>query len=479
MIQLTLSEIAAAVSGALHLGTSGADASSTVSGLSYTDSREVVSGGIFFAKPGETTDGHLFAPQAAAAGAALLVVERVLTEQAAVPQIVVADVVVALGALATEVVARVHALGSLQVVGITGSNGKTTTKNLLASILGRVGETVAPKESFNNEVGAPVTMLQVTEATRFLVSEMGAAHIGDIARLVKMARPDIGVVLKVGLAHAGEYGGIEKTAIAKSEMVTDLPSSGVAVLNVDDPRVSAMAEKTSAGEVLWFGLGQNAAGQPAQVTARDIDLTADGTSFTLVLPGGAEARVAFKVIGEHHVMNALAAAASAHALGVGIADIVAGLEAVTRAERWRMEVLGGRDGVTVINDAYNASPDSMAAALRTLAKLKRPGARAIAIVGEMAELGEYSGEEHDKVGLDVVVLGIDRLIVVGEGARRVHVSAMREGTFFSDESQYVETVDEAYDLVMGMVQPGDTILVKSSKVSGLRFLGDRLGESLS
>jgi UDP-N-acetylmuramoyl-tripeptide--D-alanyl-D-alanine ligase len=474
MIALTLSEIATAVSGTLHLGTSDADASSTVSGLSYTDSREVVPGGIFFAKPGETTDGHLFAPQAVANGAALLVVERVLEDQASAPQIVVDDVVVALGALATEVVARAHALGGLRVVGITGSNGKTTTKNLLASILGRIGATVAPKESFNNEVGAPITMLQVTEATRFLVSEMGAAHIGDIARLVQMARPDIGVVLKVGLAHAGEYGGIEKTAIAKSEMVTDLPADGIAVLNVDDPRVAAMAEKTTAGEVLWFGLGQGAA-----VTARDIELSADGTAFTLVMPGGASARVAFKVIGEHHVMNALAAAASAHALGVGIDDIVAGLEAVTRAERWRMEVMGGRDGITVINDAYNASPDSMAAALRTLAKLKRPGARAIAVVGEMAELGEYAGEEHDKVGLDVVVLGIDRLVVVGEGARRVHVSAMREGTFFSDESQYVDTVDEAYDLVMSLARPGDTILVKSSKVSGLRFLGDRLGESLS
>jgi UDP-N-acetylmuramoyl-tripeptide--D-alanyl-D-alanine ligase len=474
MIALTLSEIATAVSGTLHLGTSGADASSTVSGLSYTDSREVVPGGIFFAKPGETTDGHLFAPQAVANGAALLVVERVLEDQASAPQIVVDDVVVALGALATEVVARAHALGGLRVVGITGSNGKTTTKNLLASILGRIGATVAPKESFNNEVGAPITMLQVTEDTRFLVSEMGAAHIGDIARLVAMARPDIGVVLKVGLAHAGEYGGIEKTAIAKSEMVTDLPAHGIAVLNIDDPRVAAMAEKTTAGEVLWFGLGQGAA-----VTARDVELSADGTAFTLVMPGGASARVAFKVIGEHHVMNALAAAASAHALGVGIDDIVAGLEAVTRAERWRMEVMGGRDGITVINDAYNASPDSMAAALRTLAKLKRPGARAIAVVGEMAELGEYAGEEHDKVGLDVVVLGIDRLVVVGEGARRVHVSAMREGTFFSDESQYVDTVDEAYDLVMSLAQPGDTILVKSSKVSGLRFLGDRLGESLS
>ncbi len=485
MIELTLAEIAAAIAGTLHLGHSGADASRTVSGPSSTDSREVEPGGVFFAKPGETTDGHLFAPQAVERGAALLVVERELPELAGTPQIIVPDVVVALGALATEVVARAHAAGGLTVVGITGSNGKTTTKNLLASILRRVGETVAPQGSFNNEVGAPITMLQVTDATRYLVSEMGAAHVGDIARLVRMAHPDVGVVLNVGLAHAGEYGGIEQTALAKSEMVTELPADGVAVLNADDHRVAAMAEKTSAGEVLWFGLGQHAPAQGAQVTARDIELSPEGTAFTLVLPGGQSpqdapaARVAFKVLGEHHVMNALAAAATAHALGVGLADIVAGLEAVSRAERWRMEVLGGRDGITVINDAYNASPDSVAAALRTLAKLKRPGARTIAVLGEMAELGEYAGEEHDKVGLDVVVLGIDRLVAVGPGARRMHISAMREGTFFSEESQYVETPEEAYDVVMALAQPGDTILVKSSKVAGLRFLGDRLGESLS
>jgi UDP-N-acetylmuramoyl-tripeptide--D-alanyl-D-alanine ligase len=474
MIELTLTEIAQAMSGTLHLGDSGADASQKVSGPAFTDSREVVPGGIFFAKPGEATDGHLFAPQAAENGAAVLVVERVLPEQASVPQIVVADVVTALGALAAEVVARVHAKGALRVVGITGSNGKTTTKNLLASILSPLGETVAPKESFNNEVGAPITMLRVTESTRFLVSEMGLYAPDAIARLVSIAKPDLGVVLKVGLAHAGEYGGIDGVAREKSEMVRHLPADGIAVLNIDDPRVAAMAEHTTAGSVLWFGLSQG-----AQVTARDIALTADGTSFTLVLPGGAAAPVTFKVLGEHHVMNALAAAATAHALGVGIDDIVTGLQAVTRAERWRMEVLGGRDGITVINDAYNASPDSMAAALRTLAKLKRPGGRTIAVVGEMAELGEFSGEEHDKVGLDVVVLGIDRLVVVGQGARRVHVSAMREGTFFSDESQYVDTIDEAFEFVRALAQPNDTILVKSSKVSGLRFLGDRLGESFS
>ncbi|WP_298227417.1 UDP-N-acetylmuramoyl-tripeptide--D-alanyl-D-alanine ligase [Gryllotalpicola sp.] len=470
MIPLPLSGIAAAVSGRLVLRADVAP-ETIVDGPSTTDSREVVAGGIFFAKRGEVTDGHLFAPQAVERGAALLVVERELDLD--VPQVVVGDTVTALGALAKHIVAAVRALGRLTVVAVTGSNGKTTTKNLLRSILSEVGSVVAPRGSLNNEVGAPITMLQVDAATDFLVAEYGAGHLGEIAHLVSLARPDVAIVLKVGLAHVGEFGGVEAIFRAKSEMVTALREGDIAVLNIDDRRVAEMAPLTRATP-LWFGLGPG-----AQVTAREIEASAEGTVFTLVLPDGESAPVRFRVLGEHHVMNALAAAAASHALGVPIAAIVAGLEAVTRAERWRMEVLGGRDGVVVVNDAYNASPDSMTAALRTLATIKKPGHKTIAVLGTMAELGEHSGEAHDQVGLDVVVLGIDRLVVVGPDARRMHVAAQREGTFFSDESQYVETVDEAYALVMAMVEPGDTILVKSSNSAGLRFLGDRLGESFS
>ncbi|NEN06092.1 UDP-N-acetylmuramoyl-tripeptide--D-alanyl-D-alanine ligase [Diaminobutyricibacter tongyongensis] len=476
MIALTLEEIAAATAGRLVLGNTGATPATTVSGLSHTDSRDVTAGSIFFAKPGEFTDGHLFAPQAVENGAALIVVDHEL--DLPVPQLVVDDTVVALGALATEVIARVRADGLLKIVGITGSNGKTTTKNLLRAILEQRGPTIAPRASFNNEVGAPVTMLEVTDETEFLVAEMGASGIGEITRLVRMARPDIGVVLKVGLAHAGEFGGIEATLKAKTEMVTDLLPTDVAILNLDDPRVASMADKTVA-RVLWFGLDPR-----ADVRATGVVSTARGTSFTLVLPaqdGGSdtvERPVNFRVLGEHHVMNALAAAAAAHTLGVGIDDIVSALESVQRAERWRMEVMGGARGVTIINDAYNASPDSMAAALKTLAQIAGPGERTVAVLGEMSELGEFSGEEHDRIGLLAVRLNIGQLVVVGPAARRMHISTINEGSW-DGESLYFDTPDAAYEHLASALKPGDTVLVKSSNSAGLRFLGDRLGELFS
>ena len=467
MIALTLAEIASAVGGTLR--TSGTDAAldTVIDGTVTTDSREVEPGGVFFAKRGEFDDGHRFAPAAVRQGAALLVVEHELDLD--VPQVVVADTVDALGALATEVVARVRELGELRIVGVTGSNGKTTTKNLLRAVLEHVGPTVAARASFNNEVGAPITMLELTPETRFLVAEMGASAVGEIARLVRMARPDVGIVLKVGLAHAGEFGGIEQTVRAKSEMVVDLLDTDVAVLNADDPRVVPMADLTAA-RVVWFGLGTG-----ADVRAVDVTAHARGTDFTVQLAGGESSRVRFGVLGEHHVTNALAAIAASVELGVPLPAIVQALESVTLAERWRMQVMGGRDGITVINDAYNASPDSMAAALKTLAQVQAPGTRTIAVLGEMSELGEFSGEEHDLIGLLAVRLGISQLVVVGQGARRLHITAINEGSW-DGESAYVETADEAYDLVVSMARPGDTVLVKSSNSAGLRHLGDRLGE---
>jgi UDP-N-acetylmuramoyl-tripeptide--D-alanyl-D-alanine ligase len=470
MIALTLSEICAATGGVLELSGSGLTPDSVVNGSVHTDSREVGPGAIFVAKPGESTDGHLFAPAAAGQGASLLIVEHRL--DLPVAQIVVANAVVALGDLATFVVARVRALGRMRIVGVTGSNGKTTTKNLLRSVLESVGPTVASRASFNNEVGAPLTMLEVTEDTRFLVAEMGASAVGEIARLVRMARPDVGIVLKVGLAHAGEFGGIEATLRAKTEMVTDLLPTDVAVLNADDPRVAGMAEQTQAS-IVWFGLSGTTG-----VRATDVSAGADGTRFILHLSGGESRSVAFRVLGEHHVMNALAAAAAAEVLGVDIDTIVTALESVQRAERWRMEIMGGRDGITVINDAYNASPDSMTAALRTLAQIKAPGSRTIAVLGEMSELGELSGEEHDRIGLLAVRLNISQLVVVGPAARRMHISTINEGSW-DGESLYVDTSDEAFELLKSRVLPGDTVLVKSSNSAGLRFLGDRLGELFS
>lgn len=464
MIPLPLAEIARAVDGRLELGDSTASADTIVDGPVETDDRDVVPGGVFVARRGETTDGHRFAAAALAAGAALLLVERVLPLP--VPQIVVADSTDALASLAASVVRRVRQQGRLRIVGVTGSNGKTTTKNLLKEICGRTGATVASRASYNNEVGGPLTMLEITLDTEFLVAEMGASHVGDIARLVELAHPDVGVVLKVGLAHAGEFGGIEKTVLAKSEMVRDLRPRDVAVLNRDDPRVMGMTGVTRA-RVLTFGVAPG-----ADVTALGIEATASGTRFELVLPGGERRGVAFAVLGEHHVTNALAAAAAAHALGIEADTIVAGLQAVTRAERWRMEVLA-TDPVTVINDAYNASPDSMAAALKTLVQIA-PG-RTVAVLGEMSELGDLSGEEHDRIGLLAVRLDVDQIIVVGEGAKRIHLSAIAQGSW-DGESLYAADVDEAEALLAALIEPGDTVLVKSSNSAGLRHLGDRIGE---
>jgi UDP-N-acetylmuramoyl-tripeptide--D-alanyl-D-alanine ligase len=464
VIPLRLAELNDALGGTLTLPHRVA-ADTVVSGSVQANSTLVEPGSIFFALPGEVTDGHLFATDAVERGAALVVAERPL--DLPIPLLVVPDGVTALADLARLVVARVRASGNLKVIGITGSNGKTTTKNLLQAILSAEGPTVAPVASFNNHVGAPITMTQVEVSTKYLISEMGASHSGEIARLVGIAMPDISVVLKVGLAHAGEFGGIEATQRAKSEIVRELPASAVAVLNADDGRVVAMAELTAA-RVVRFGLAPD-----AEVRAEDVRATASGTRFTLVVDGAAH-EVALRILGEHHVSNALAALTVARELGVPVERAIAAIEAIPRAERWRMEVLQPGGGITVINDAYNASPDSTAAALKTLAQIREPGQRTVAVLGEMAELGEFSHDEHDRLGRLVVRLNIGKLVVVGEGARHIHAAAGLEGSW-DGESVFVPDLDAAYDLLREQLRAGDVVLVKSSKSARLRFLGDKLG----
>lgn len=459
MIALTLADVSAIVVGRLV-----GDGELVVDGQVHTDSRKVVAGSIFFALPGELTDGHLFADAAVANGATLLIVEREL--ELPVAQIVVADGVVALAALAREVVARVRARGDLKVVAVTGSNGKTTTKNMLRAVLEREGATVAPFGSFNNHVGAPISMLGVDYSTRYLVVEMGASAIGEISKLISIVMPDVAIVLKVGLAHVGEFGGPDAVEVAKSEMVRELPASASAVLNADDPRVARMVALTEA-PVVWFGLDDT-----ADVRADDIQATASGTSFTLLVDGMTR-RVQLRILGEHHVMNALATIAAARELGVGPERSVPAIEGLARAARWRMEVQPRADGVTVINDAYNASPDSMAAALKTLAQITRGDQRSVAVLGEMAELGEYANDEHDRIGRLVVRLNIRKLVVVGHDARHIHNAAGLEGSW-DGESVLVGTADEAYDLLREELREGDVVLVKSSGSAGLRFLGDRI-----
>lgn len=470
MIALTLAEIAAAVGGELRVA--GEDTPSTVvDGVVDTDSRNMVPGSVFVAKPGAETDGHRFVGAAVDAGASLAIVEHLV--DVAVSQVVVPDAVAALGTLAEEVVARVRAGGDLRIVGITGSNGKTTTKNFLARILEDEGETVAPVNSFNNEVGAPVTMLRVTHSTRFLVSEFGAAAPGSIAHLAGLVEPDVAVVLMVGMAHAGGFGGIEATAKAKAELVAAAKTPGTAVLNIDDARVAAMQELAHARGLRVVGFGQSAA---ADVKAHDITVTASGTTCEIEA-GGERMPLHLRVLGAHHITNALAAIAAAGVLGVSLADAVARLETVEIAERWRMQPLGN-ERVRIINDAYNASPDSMAAALRTLAQITAPDERTVAVLGAMSELGEAAGEEHDRIGLLAVRLNIQRIVVVGPEARRLYLAAVGEGSWDS-EAVHLPDQDAAFEYLRTELRDGDRVLVKSSNSVGLRHLGDRLGELFS
>jgi UDP-N-acetylmuramoyl-tripeptide--D-alanyl-D-alanine ligase len=466
MIEMTLEDIAKVVHGQLMLGTSGTSANTVISGLTDTDSRLINPGDIFVAKPGEFTDGHLFVDAAVANGAALAIVDRDV--DIAIPVIKVPDTVVAMGDLATEVVARVRERGDLTVIAITGSNGKTTTKNLVAAMCEQVGPTIYPRDSFNNEVGMPITMLKIQQNTRFLVLEMGASGKGHITRLTNMVKPDISVVLMVGLAHAGEFGGIEVTVESKRELVEALDPSGIAILNGDDSRVMSMRSATPA-HIRTFGHGAD-----VDVRISDVSSHISGTTFTLTTAQWSKV-VHFKVLGEHHAMNAAAAAAVAMELGFDSDLIISSLESVTRAEHWRMELMGGKDNITIINDAYNASPDSMAAALKTLRQISTPDNRTVAVLGEMAELGQFAGEEMDELALLIVRLGINELVVVGDGARRLHISAINEGSW-DGESKFFSSADEAYDYLAMNLRSGDIVVVKSSNSAGLRFLGDRLGE---
>ncbi|UYO95928.1 UDP-N-acetylmuramoyl-tripeptide--D-alanyl-D-alanine ligase [Microbacterium sp. M28] len=470
MIALSLAEIAAVLKGELHpFGDHTPE--SVVDGVVDTDSRQMGRGAIFVAKPGATTDGHAFVGQAAEQGASLAIVERVV--DAPITQIVVADAVGALADLAREVVARVRALGRLRIVGITGSNGKTTTKNMLARILEGEGATVAPINSYNNEVGAPVTMLRVTEDTAFLVSEFGASAPGRIAHLAGLVEPDLSIVLMVGMAHAGGFGGIEATAKAKAELITATRNGGTSVLNVDDPRVAAMRPAAEQRGITVIGFGQGAS---ADVRARDVEVSASGTRC-VIEADDASFPLSLQVLGAHHISNALAAIAAARALGVPTATAIERVQTLKIAERWRMQPMGN-DEVRIINDAYNASPDSMAAALRTLAQITGPDERTVAVLGAMSELGEDAGEEHDRIGLLAVRLNIQRIVVVGPEARRLYISAIGEGSWDS-EAVHLPDQDSAFEYLKNELRAGDRVLVKSSNSVGLRHLGDRLGELFS
>ncbi len=461
MIGLSLAEIAAETGGRVD----GVDAKLLVDGPVVVDSREVTPGALFVAVPGERVDGHDYAAVAIEAGAKAVLATRPV----GVPAVIVEDTVEALGALAGLVVRRLADEADLAVVGITGSQGKTSTKDLIASVLETHGTTIAPPGSFNNEIGLPLTALRADSLTRYLVMEMGARGIGHVRYLCDIAPPRIGVVLNVGLAHVGEFGSREAIARAKGELVEALPAHGLAVLNADDPLVAAMAARTSA-RVLTYGLGPEAG-----VNAADVTLDREGRArFTLRTPDGT-AEVALGLHGVHHVTNSLAAAAVAHELGMTPAAIAAALSAAAPRSRWRMEVTTRPDGVTVVNDAYNANPDSMRAALNALVAIAGER-RSWAVLGEMRELGESSASEHEAVGRLVADMDISRLVVVGDGARAAHTGALAARTW-ADAPVFVPDVEAAADLLAKELAPADVVLVKASRAAGLEKVAEALLEA--
>jgi UDP-N-acetylmuramoyl-tripeptide--D-alanyl-D-alanine ligase len=459
VIALSLAEIAEVVGGQTH---DIPDPSVQVTGPVVRDSREVEPGSLFVAFVGEHVDGHDFADAVVEAGAVALLASRPV----GVPAIVVDDVQSALGALARHVVRRLGAT----LVALTGSAGKTSTKDLIAQVLARKAPTVFTPGSLNNEIGLPLTALSATAETRFLVLEMGARGIGHIRYLADLTPPQIGLVLNVGTAHIGEFGGREQIAQAKGELVEALPEDGAAILNADDPLVRAMASRTKAKVILFGESGE------ADVRAENVRLTDSGQpAFSLRTPSGCS-EVTMRLYGEHHVSNALAAAAVAHELGMSADEIATALSEAGSLSRWRMEVTERPDGVTIVNDAYNANPESMRAALRALAAMGK-GRRTWAVLGKMAELGDEALAEHDAVGRLAVRLNVGKLVAVGgREASWLQLGAYNEGSW-GEESVHVSDAQAAVDLLRSELRPGDVVLVKASRSVGLESVAQALVEA--
>jgi UDP-N-acetylmuramoyl-tripeptide--D-alanyl-D-alanine ligase len=486
VIPLTLAEIAEATGGRLVHATG----EEVVTGSAEFDSRRVGPGGLFVALPGEKVDGHDFAATAAARGAVATLAARevdgpavvVPPAQSAHERSVAlagdtdgsgAAVLAGLAALARAVVDRLArpaggSGGGLVVVGVTGSSGKTSTKDLIAQVLEPMGPTVAPPGSFNNELGHPWTALRADGDTRHLVLELSARGPGHIRALCETAPPRIGVVLNVGSAHLGEFGSREGIAATKGELAEALPPDGLAVLNADDPLVAAMAERTRARVVL-VGESEN-----ADLRAVDVELDDHArATFTLVTPHG-QRRVRLGLHGAHQVGNALSAAAVGLELGASLDDVAARLEQARRLSARRMEVTTRPDGVTVVNDSYNANPESVGAALRTLARMSGEGERRTwAVLGVMGELGDAGEQEHERIGRLAMRLDIDRLVAVDEQAAGIRHGARLEGVN-GEEPVLVPDVEAAVALLDAELRPGDVVLVKASKVAALWRVADAL-----
>ena len=464
MIAVTVDEIATLLGAQLS---GPGDTTAVVTALT-ADSRAVTTDALFVALPGEHVDGHDYVAAAAAAGAAASLTRHPVPGALC---LVVADPLVALGRLSRYLVDRASAAG-LHVIGITGSVGKTSTKDLLAQVLERAGPTVAAVGNLNNELGVPLTVGRIDGQTKFLVAEMGARGIGHITYLCEIAPPRVGLVLNVGQAHVGEFGGQAAIAQAKGELVEALPPHGWAVLNVDDPLVWSMRRRTEAQVLPWSTIQQLQEGIWAS------DLVGDARErYSFTIHDGRDSRSEFHVqlqlTGRHHVGNAVAAAAAAVAVGVELDHVAAALSAAGPRSRWRMELHDRSDGVTVINDSYNANPDSMRAALTTLAELGRAGRHTWAVLGDMLELGETAADEHASIGRFVAQSGVEHLVAIGEYAVLMTGAAVAAGLPSARALPVADKAD-AVAVLSSDLAPGDVVLVKASRGLALDTVADEI-----
>ncbi|MCK7660103.1 UDP-N-acetylmuramoyl-tripeptide--D-alanyl-D-alanine ligase [Corynebacterium antarcticum] len=486
MIRMSVSDIVGVTGGYLA---DWADPDAIVTGAVEFDSRRIGPGGLFVCLPGAQVDGHDYAVGAVDSGATVTLAARETgAPSIIVPEVPVPDsnaaayehdpaghgaaVIAALGRLARHNVDVATGHG-MRVVGVTGSAGKTTVKDLIASVLREDGEVVAPPGSFNNEIGHPYTALRCSTDTDYLVAELSARGVGHIAELAAIAPPVVGVVLNVGTAHIGEFGDRDTIARAKGELVEVLPAAGdggVAVLNADDPLVAAMAGRTRARVVTFSATGDPNADYRA--TGIELDDVCRAT-FTLEGPGGLAERVALNLVGDHQVANALAAAAAAVGVGLDPHVVCAAISAHEPVSGRRMEVTRRGDGVTVINDSYNANPDSMAAGIRTLAhSAAASGGTAWAVLGQMNELGPDSADRHAEIGSLLGESGIPRLVVVGTGVNTHSLAQAAEAA--GTRVVTADSVDAAINFVQPALEPEDVVLVKASSSEQLWRVADAL-----
>ena len=452
MIERRLSKIASAVHGTLH----GPDA---VASSVETDSRAVGPGCLFVAIEGERLDGHAFVGDAIARGAVAALVHRSGIEGTVIE---VPHTGRALLDLAADERDRMR---GTRVVGITGSNGKTSVKDLAAAVVGARLRTHASPASFNNEVGLPMTLLGADLGVEVVVAEMGARREGDVRLLCDIARPDAVVVTNVGTAHLGIFGSWDAIVRAGSEPVEWLGADGTAIVNADDPVAHAYADEIDAA-VITFGLDPG-----ADVRAEDVELGPDARATFTLWSAREREPVELAVPGDHMVSNALAAAAVGRWAGVTLAETATALKGAGVA-RWRMETSTASSGVVVVNDAYNANPESMAAALRAARWMAGEG-HLIAVLGTMAELGPIAAREHERIGELAARIRVDRLIAVGASARQIVDAGLREGVEPDNVACY-EDPDQVLDDVRRSARPGDLVLFKGSRVAGLERMAEAL-----